>query len=467
MILSAVSSAVAKAYPKKPKPTPAASSSTPTTFDSLYAGDFALTALSNDTVTLISEPAKSTGVTNVSWTDAVYGTKLFRVTNHSTDGLGSVTYARHDYSRHQAFNCDNTRYIIRVSDGFWFLYDANTFSMITKSGSRGSLSGLGGDCEVMWHPTDPNVMYYVGNGGAGSVFYKKTLGSGTTETNTTVTDFAGRLPGGWNLSYIWTKAEGCMSADGDRMAFIVQGASPSYTIQGMFVYQLSTDTILGTMSAATWGGQMMDHISISASGTYVVPSWAFEPTLGTRAYNVTFSSYTNLHTESVHSDLAYGPNNEDYYVFFNTAGGDADEGWIMMTNMATGTKTRLLYVYANNGATAGHISGKCFDVPGWVVISTYADYSNYGGTYPAAIQQSYHNKVMFCKLTSSPTIYNVAHTQLGPYPWPSLYWGEPQWSVNRDGTRLIGASNWRRATDDGTNSYMIGLPSWVVDNQLT
>jgi hypothetical protein len=55
---------------------------------------------------------------------------------------------------------------------------------------------------------------------------------------------------------------------------------------------------------------------------------------------------------------------------------------------------------------------------------------------------------------------NVAHTRTAANY--GGYWGEPQATINRDGSHIIFASNF----NDGNppDDYLIGLPSWIYAN---
>lgn len=45
-------------------------------------------------------------------------------------------------------------------------------------------------------------------------------------------------------------------------------------------------------------------------------------------------------------------------------------GWLMSVDMASLTETRVLNIY-DGTLTSLHISGKAFNKPGWVAVSTY------------------------------------------------------------------------------------------------
>lgn len=422
-----------------------------TTFDAYYASSFTLKALAADAIPTVAKPAsKATGLATPSYTDPVYGTRVYKATD-GADYAGA-SFVRHDYSRRQAFNADNTRFLGIASNGYWLLYDATTFQRLQRSGTGGALKGLAGDAEAIWHPTDPAKLFYTGNTG-GMVWYEKNV---ETDTDTVMANFSGRLP--WSgVTSVWTKAEGTSSADGRYFAFMAtsyNSASQSNVIYGLFTYDRVLDKIIGTLDASKFGGAFPDHISISASGKYAVPSWAYNKTLGTRAYSLDFSTYTQLHTQSEHSDLAFGPNGEDYYVVT-----DYDSGYIRAVDMATGSSFNLMPLYPATGVGySAHVSGKAFGRPGWVLISTYADFANYGSTYPDTGVRPMTRKVMLVELKAGGRQLSVAHTRAAA--GYGGYFGEHQATISRDGTRVIFATNFN---DGGVpSSYVIGLPSWAI-----
>jgi len=421
-------------------------------FDALYATNFSLQALSADTIPLVSKPGvKATSLSNPSYIDPVYGTRIYRITA-ATD-FPDATLVRHDYSRRQAFNADNSRFIATASNGNWLLYDANTFQMLPRTGGNGALRGPAGDCEMIWHPTDPKKLWYMS--GNGLIWYEKDV---ETDQDTVLVDFTGRLP--WSqATTVWTKSEGTSSADGRYWAFMAttyDSVNQTNTIYGLFTWDRQQDKIIGTYDAANFGGAFPDHISIAPSGKYAVPSWPFIPTLGTRAFPLDFSSSIQLHTQSEHSDLAIGPNGEDYYVLT-----DYDSGKIRAVDIATGASFDLMALYPASGESyAAHISGKAYDRPGWVLISTYADAADSGSTAPAPTLRPMYRKIMLVELKTGGRQLNVAHTRTADNY--GGYWGEPQATINRDGSRIIFASNF----NDGNppDDYMIGLPSWIYGN---
>jgi hypothetical protein len=419
--------------------------------DTLYQSSFVLKNLTLDPIQVIAMPVtKATSLSAPSYIDPAYGTRIYRVT--APQDFPDATAVRHDYSRRQAFNANNTRFVAGSSNGYWLLYDANTFKVLKRTGNHGALKGLVGDCEIIWHPTDPKKLWYTGING-GLVWWEKNV---ETDTETVMADFRGRLP--WpKATGAWTKSEGTSSADGRYFAFMATSydeASKKNVIYGLFSYDRVNDKILGTLDASKFDGAYPDHISISPSGKYAVPSWAHDRKRGTRAYPLDFSSNIQLLAMSEHSDLAMGADGQDYYV-----GADYDSGNIRAVNMATGKFFDLMRLYPRSGsAYAVHVSGKAYGRPGWVVISTYGDSAEHGKVSPDPKQESMYKKIILAELKPNGRLLGVAHTRIIKNNYGG-YSGEHQATVSRDGSRILFASNF----DSGgpPSDFMVVLPSWV------
>ena len=237
--------------------------------------------------------------------DPDFGTCVFRATDHAVEP--PTSYARNDYARRQAFNADNTMFIVYASGGGWHLYNATTLAYIKQ------LSFTGGN-EPQWDATDPKSLYFLPNKG-GMTISKLNV---DTNTSTVVANFTGRLP--WSgAAFAWTAGEGSPSADGRYWCFMAENSSRG--ILGLFTYDLPTDTILGTKTLTT----KPNHVSMSPSGRWCVVS-------GTTAYSRDFSTSKTLLSGSQHNDLALGADGDDYYVFVN----QAVDGYVTMKNIDTG-----------------------------------------------------------------------------------------------------------------------------------
>ncbi|QSQ28282.1 hypothetical protein JY651_27550 [Pyxidicoccus parkwayensis] len=388
-----------------------------------YAPGFALTSTRQaDAIPTLAKPAKGAAVS-----EPTYKTCLVRATDHTTDGLSG--FARNDYSRRQAFNANSTKQLVYALDGSWHVYDANTRARLKK------LSGPGGDAEPQWHPTNPDLLYYLPTNGVGMKLHELNVSTGATRV---VGDFGARLKARWpTAAAAWTKSEGSPSADGRYWCFMVD--TSNWSSVGVFTWDRDTDSILGTYDTQ---GERPDHVSMSPSGNYCVVSG--DGPRGTAAFSRDFSTKTQLLSKSEHSDLALDANGDDIYVAvdYQSNGGD-----VFMLNLRTGVRTALFPTYLSGTATALHISGKAFAKPGWVLVSTYADY---GGA-----QQWLHRKLLAVQLKANPTVYTLAHHRTAS----NGYWTEPVASVNRDFTRVAFNSNWGSGSDTDVDTYVVEIPA--------
>ncbi len=442
LAVSGVSTAAANGETPTPAPSPSATAPAAPgdPLSSQYPADFKLTPLSAD-------PISDTAAPNYGayQSDPAYGTHVYRATKADESGR-----MRHEYSRRQAFNADQSRYLAQDSSGHWHLYDGVKLTEISQ------LDALGGDCEPLWHPTDPNKLYFTARDG-GLQWWVYDIASGNKEV---VFDFTGQTP--WpDAKSFWTKGEGTMSADGrylSLMATSYDESTQAKAIHGLVTLDLQERKIVGTLDAKDFPvpGAYPDHISTSASGKYAVPSW-LDGQGGTRAYTLDFKESRQLTPASEHSDLAFGPNREDYLVYADYA-----RGFISAINLDNGEATDLHKLYPASGeGYALHISGQAFDRPGWAVVSTYEDFADYGNTRPAPEIRPEYRKVWLMELKPGGRTVNVAHVRSN---WSgvegdSRYFLEPQASASRDLSRIIFASNHGGATE----SYIVPLPTKAID----
>jgi hypothetical protein len=379
-----------------------------------------------DAIAPKAQPAKG-----VARAEPAYKTCRTRVTDHQADGVAG--FARNDYSRRQAFNANHTRRLVVAHDGAWHLYDADTQARIRR------LPFLAGDAEPQWHPTDPKILYYLPTNGVGMTLHQLDVTTGQTRR---VADFTQRLKALWpDANAAWTRSEGSPSADGRYWCLMVDNAD--WQSRGVFVWDQSIDKIVGHMDT---NGERPDHVSMSPSGAYCVVSG--DGARGTTAYSRSFSSSRQVHHKSEHSDLALNAEGDDVYVSIDY---QSNAGDVFMTRLKDGKRTVLFPTYIDGTATALHVSGKAFDKPGWVLISTY-------GNHGLQNRQWLHQKLMAVQLKPDPVVYNLAFHRVRD----AGYWTEPVASVNRAFTRVVYNSNWGVDSETDVDSYEIDLPQGAL-----
>lgn len=441
--------------PETPGPVPSAAAPAveagENLFDVFYPSEFSLTPLSDDAWQQPARPERATGLDGPHLVSPAYDTRIYRATD-AAEGQGGRM--RHEYSRRQAFNADNTRYLAQDAAGYWYLYDATTFAQLEK------LPDLAGDCEPIWDATNPNLLHFTARNG-GAQWYTRDIAAGQTNP---LFDLTGKTPWPEAAQYT-TRGEGTTSADGRYLALAAltyERSTGKHTVYGLVVVDLTSGEVVSTLDAAKFPRPHLvpDHVSISPSGEYVVPSWEEkEGEGGTWAYRRDFSAPRKLHHTTEHSDLAFGPQGQDYYVY-----ADYKQGELAAIDLATGERFALTGLYPEPGeGYALHISGQAFDRPGWVVVSTYADYRDYQPGKVAADQpRAPYRKVWLAELKPKGRLLNVAHTQVEPRQRDDdeAYFAEPQATASRDLSRIMFASDWG---GEAVESYVVGLPGWVLD----
>jgi len=368
--------------------------------------------------------------------DPTYKTCIVRATDHGADGLAS--FARHEYSRRQAFNADDSKLLITSADGGWHVYDAKTFKYLK------ALSGLAGDAEPQWSPTNPDVLYYVPRNGVGLKLYEHKI---STNSSRVVGDFEARLKKLWPRAFAaWTHDYGSPSADGRFFAFSV--ADSDWKGLGIFTYDLAKDQIIATYDLPPGSPQALS--TISPSGKYIVVTWGKEGG-ATDRFTLDFKNRMQVSKTVEHSDLGIDANGDDVSISIDY---QASGGPVYYTNLRTGERTNLFTTYLAHTATAMHFSGKAFKKPGWALMSTYQDD---GGT---SKRQWLHRKVFAVELKPNGRVVMLAHH----HAVAAGYWTEPHGSVNRDFTRVVFNSNWDNKSESDVDTYMIELPPRFLDD---
>ncbi len=469
------------AWPAGDKPEPVGVA---TTFDALYTPGWA----PNSTTDLkikptVTKPAKTTNILTGGYRDSQFDTEIRRLTDLTEIPGGSPIYIRHEYARRQVWNADSTKYIAITSQSWWYLYDADTTQRLnggrTQAGAGNqAVSFLAGQCEPIWHPTDPNKLWYY----EGLTWYELTFTTwGQAPTRTVLFDLTAKLAAlgsPWNTAEAaWFQFEGRPSYDGRWWGLAIERnlAGPPVNI-GLIMFDRQTDTITG---AVLTGGNRPNWNSTSPLGNYVMASWygtaasslAEEQARGvTNAqgvwlFNRDGSVARVLSVLGEHSDMLLDKDGNEVYCSISYRG-FADElpndgiyfrrlndgvAWMSPIMVGLG-ESNPTGAYAQGGF---HASGCASARPGWAVISTY---------YRANSVGVYSGMVFVVEATpTSPRFYRLAHTHCVDEnkDTGNAYFNEAHGTPNNDLTRIAFAS------DFGNNavpyeSYQICLPSWAI-----
>lgn len=379
--------------------------------------------------------------------DPNYGSCLVRISDRAKDAP-ETPLLRNDYSRRQAFNADDTRTFAFSADGYWHLYDADTTAYL------GKLPGVVSEAEPQWHPTDPNLLWYLPVNGGMSI-EQLDIRSGKS---TRVADFNGKLPA-WaaTAAHVRTRAEGSPSRDGRLWGFQIE--DEAFAMLGYMVWDQVEQKLVGSLQM----GVRPDHVSMSPSGRWFVSS-GFD---GTWAWSPDFSRKKKLNNTTEHSDIAIAKDAHDIYVSidYEVRGGDVFMVDIdacpgveaAVTDAPLCPRTNLFPTYVSGSKTALHISGKAYDKPGWVVVSPYGTQPMRNGQLPW-----FADKIFALELSEKARVIELADHRSIWDPKTTSYWFEPQATVNRDFTRIAFTSSWGTNAEADLEAWMIQLPSGAI-----
>ena len=336
--------------------------------------------------------------------DPVYGTPVRRVTSAT-----GTRFDRNTYSRRQAENADGTRFMTYHGEAEYRVYDRATTELVAAL-------PIHPDAEPQWHPSDPGLVRFISgpNSSTGELVLREfDLATGT---ETVIADLTDRLqaaaPG---ALYLKDRAEGSPSADGSRYAWMIYDAGEDPI--GIVSYDLATDTVLGVAPIRTDVGDL-DWVSMSPTGRYVVAGYWY----GTFVLDADgLGNERQLNDKGDHSDIALDAAGRDAYVAIDFSSGP-NAGWLTSIDLETLAVIQIFEVYGGAN-TSVHVSGKGYEKPGWVIVSTY------NCKDPGAWSCE---KVMAVEMAPGGRILNLAHT----YNCGDDYWTETHAVVNRSFTRV-------------------------------
>ncbi len=433
-------------------------------------------------------------------TDNVNTPIAFVNSNSSTGALKWKNMARHNYSKVQPWNADQTLIYIQnktqndpnttVDELF---LDGNGWGdtyKVTFSKKRPCRNESDPFGEQRWHPTNPDLRVYIGRNSPAcsrSPDANGTLAIGTWNVRTGVETVLREFP---KADYNYRKItfglnEGNLSDNGELVAIVA--AKPTL-INGIeedgettvFVYDLKQDIKYDDISLS---GVKLDWASISPSGTYIVVNGCFDsPTrcndtgsyevneqtiyganydnkLGDRTQvlknikNLTLppakpihqrvtQSWWEEHGRPSHYDLAIDNNNQEVAVG-RSDWNSTEEGKVIKRNLTTGSITVLTDLARSgiNKSFASHTSTRNIKRKGWAYVS----YAHECGKVPLA-WPLYCDEIVAVSLDGSGKVERWLKMQ----QTTSDYEAQPQAVPSPDGERVLWASRWTMSGSIGT-----------------
>jgi hypothetical protein len=367
--------------------------------------------------------------------DFAFDAQQTRVTQ--TEGI------RHEYSRHDPFNCDGTRILLlSVASGDWYVY--NTAAV--PYDQPGSLARTLDLEEPRWDPADPDLVW------GSRDFRILTLNVRTGQPHV-VKDFSKDpavqpiLAANPDLYRITMKDEGESSQDKRFWAFLVQGTQDDYRARYILTWDRQMGKVLG-LYAISKADSDIDWVGMSAKGSWVLIG-GMEGNAGQLAGLVmadkALTQFHRLDYTTAHSDVGLDSDGNEVIVMQNSRTDYVD---LLPIDPATkpilesggsyaGTnRTPLVRLFYDSESPIGLSSGihiSC-NAPGYCLISATIE-----GGQPE--RNWLDRTIALVRLDRArPRAFYLAKV----YGTRQEYWEETQASISVDGRRIVWATNWGR-----------------------
>lgn len=360
-------------------------------------------ALTKDTGVRPPPPPAGQPGLHAPFTDPVFGTRIQRVTDPSQ--WPGISRMRHYYSKMQPFNADDTRAIL-FGDGRQFLYDAKAWLPLKELRIRTN------EPEIQWHPTDPNLFYYldaIDNTKRTRAMYLYDIRDDATKLLHEFREY----------DSVRARGEGNMDRAGRYYAMVGARGKELEAI----VYDVAGNKVAARMPVTE--AMVSDWISMSPTGRYVVMMGSDR----SRVYDTALKPVWELPPKSFgHGDLCLLADGTEALVY---DGADHALNGDRNLNIAN-LDTRKIGVGVRVGwRTTPHVSCRNFGLPGWALVSTQGPDPKY---------PNLDFEIFWVKLDGSREVRRVAHHHSSRAT--GGYFAEQHAVPSRDGERIVFASNW-------------------------
>jgi len=362
--------------------------------------------------------------------DPAFGSTIQRVSNAmgtvNASAGGHLTWIENEYSTANAFNSDNSKFIL-VHESYFGLYDGVTGLYLSDLPFE-----INASSEPRWSRTD-NVTLYYHSGNQLKRYNVSTGGIGVVHTFSEYSSISGN-------------GEMDISLDGDHFVYVGDN-------EFVFVYQISTDQKFTVFDAGT---HPFDSVYITPNNE-VILSWCMSGNTrytGQELFDINMNFLRQVGHADGHKHVTRDANGDEALIWTNSDDpmpiANCNNG-IVKIRLADASQTCLLQL---DWSLAVHISAP--DGNGTVFVDTEAPANPEPGT---SAWVPYTNELLQVKLDGSGTT-RLAHHRSRP---TSSYLWQPKLSASRDGTRLLFASDYDLSNIYGysaqyADTYMMVLP---------
>lgn len=372
----------------------------------------------------------------VSLTDARFGTTMTRV--------GRTERLRHEYSRHDPFNRDQTLVLLQdIAAGEWRVYRTTSIPYDEPANLVRSVDFA----EPRWDPAEPDALW-------GFQEFRIVRMSVQTGQAAVIKDFSGDaaigpiLTANPDLYRITMKDEGEPSMNMRYWALLLQGSRDDYRVRYLFAWDRQADRVEG-LHELLLAESRIDWAGMSPLGQWVLIGGDYDnggKLTGLVMADRALSSFHQLDVATAHSDVGLDSEGREVIVMQNSRTDYID---LLPLDVATRPvaepggsyentgRSRLIRLYYDSESPLGLNSGvhiSC-NAPGFCVVSTV--------TEPNRPEQNWLDRtIMLVRLDRNhPRVVYLAKV----HGTASAYWEETQATISRDARKVVWATNWNRA----------------------
>lgn len=404
--------------------------------------------------------------------DPTYHSCVTRLTdnagNHPAQPLRVGDGTRLAPNAQQAFNANDSAFLLRTPNGEWHIYSPKTGKAIRR------LTRISGDAEPQWDPKDPTVLYYMNGDGEGMKLFKLTidLSPSGTDAAELKADFGAEISKIWPTATHARMRGGAPSFDGNTWCLMAdQKNGDSWKTLGLFTWNLKEGKLLGKLENPL---ASPEYVTTSPSGSHCVAQYPYPN--GITAYR---SNFATPYSDSVASqglqiarsvymkypDVARNSKGEDVYVGFDVFSIPHTLYTVNLTSGKSDKTTLLETGFGDNTDTGVQISGRASNGPGWVLLTTFGeqDQGVHNLKGDNAKRRWFHRK-LFAMNIDTKAVLSIANNHHDWTEDSSLYttWPRPNGTVNRDFTRMLFDSNWNSMSTNDVDAYLVEIPSGAV-----
>jgi hypothetical protein len=351
-----------------------------------------------------------------SFTEELSGSTVMRIGDATTFGTTS-NRIRHNYSKDQTWNSDET--LIKLAGYPAAILDAETYEFLYWS----NIPSYG-----RWSNVQPNIIF----GTSGNSFVSHDINTNQRTTLHTFSEFT-------SVDFGYGESN---QSNNDRYVGLI-GANGS--TKTAFVYDIENDEITGSYIIPSGD---LDWFSVSQSGEYAVLCWRTDGSgsnQGLKTFNINMQNERHIADTTPHGDLGYDAFGNEVFVGYGDQA-QWDAGFSLFMTRLDGGGITNLFPYVNGlGIWGGHVSCRNLDRPGWAYVSEQCCSSN-----PVAPRE-----IFAIKLDDSGIIERFGKHHSAP----ASYLHQTQVVPNRNGTKVIFASNW---SDSGIINQT-SAPAFVLE----